>query len=125
MARELLWVEKTVSGVGRVLTYLRKCANAILKVAKRQIGIYAEHGWLKKNPKYTQAEGRQDMFQAFRRSPAADVVQEALDSGALGYVVKAKAGSELLAAVDAVLLGTTFIGSTHTQTTISYPALPS
>ena len=65
------------------------------------------------------------MFQAFRRSPAADVVQEALDSGALGYVVKAKAGSELLAAVDAVLLGTTFIGSTHRQTTISYPALPS
>jgi DNA-binding NarL/FixJ family response regulator len=56
---------------------------------------------------------------------SADVVQEALDSGALGYVVKAKAGSELLAAVDAVLLGTTFIGSTHTQTTISYPALPS
>jgi DNA-binding NarL/FixJ family response regulator len=56
---------------------------------------------------------------------SADVVQEALDSGALGYVVKAKAGSELLAAVDAVLLGTTFIGSTHTRTTISYPALPS
>ena len=54
---------------------------------------------------------------------SADVVQEALDSGALGYVVKAKAGSELLAAVDAVLLGTTFIGSTHRQTTISYPAL--
>jgi hypothetical protein len=40
-------------------------------------------------------------------------------------VVKAKAGSELLAAVDAVLLGTTFIGGTHRQTTISYPALPS
>jgi DNA-binding NarL/FixJ family response regulator len=56
---------------------------------------------------------------------SADVVQEALDSGASGYVVKAKAGSELLAAVDAVLLGTTFIGSTHRQTTISYPALPS
>jgi DNA-binding NarL/FixJ family response regulator len=56
---------------------------------------------------------------------SADVVQEALHSGALGYVVKAKAGSELLAAVDAVLLGTTFIGSTHRQTTISYPALPS
>ena len=30
-------------------------------------GTYAEHGWLKiKNPKYTQAVGRQDMFQAFR-----------------------------------------------------------
>jgi bifunctional non-homologous end joining protein LigD len=37
-------------------------------VAKRRMSVYAEHGWLKiKNPKYTQAEGRQDMFQAFQR----------------------------------------------------------
>jgi hypothetical protein len=37
-------------------------------VAKRRMGRYAEHGWLKiKNPKYAQAEGRQDMFQAFQR----------------------------------------------------------
>ena len=37
-------------------------------VAKRRIGVYAEHGWLKiKNPKYTQVEGRQDMFQAFQK----------------------------------------------------------
>jgi bifunctional non-homologous end joining protein LigD len=36
-------------------------------VAKRRVGVYAEHGWLKiKNPKYTQAEGRHDMFQSFR-----------------------------------------------------------
>jgi bifunctional non-homologous end joining protein LigD len=36
-------------------------------VAKRRISVYAEHGWLKiKNPKYTQAEGRHDMFTAFR-----------------------------------------------------------
>ena len=34
---------------------------------------------------------------------SADVVQEALALGALGYVVKAHAGSELLAAVGAVL----------------------
>jgi len=35
-------------------------------VAKRRIGVYAEHGWLKiKNPHYTQTEGRHDMFQAF------------------------------------------------------------
>ena len=34
-----------------------------------------------------------------------DVVQEALRSGALGYVVKAHAASELLAAVDAVCRG--------------------
>jgi hypothetical protein len=31
-------------------------------VAKRRMGPYAEHGWLKiKNPKYTQAEGQHDM----------------------------------------------------------------
>jgi bifunctional non-homologous end joining protein LigD len=36
-------------------------------VAKRRMGVYAEHGWLKiKNAKYTQAEGRHDMFTAFR-----------------------------------------------------------
>lgn len=38
-------------------------------VAKRRTSIYAEHGWLKiKNPKYTQADGRHDMFTAFRRA---------------------------------------------------------
>jgi DNA-binding NarL/FixJ family response regulator len=36
---------------------------------------------------------------------SADVVQEALSMGALGYIVKAHAGSELLAAVEAVLQG--------------------
>jgi DNA-binding NarL/FixJ family response regulator len=42
---------------------------------------------------------------------SADVVQEALRSGALGYVVKANAGSELLAAVEAVLEDRQFISS--------------
>jgi DNA-binding NarL/FixJ family response regulator len=40
---------------------------------------------------------------------SADVVQEALGLGALGYVVKAHAGSELLAAVEAVRQGRQFI----------------
>jgi bifunctional non-homologous end joining protein LigD len=36
-------------------------------VCKRKRGIYAEQGWIKiKNPKYTQAEGRHEMFTAFR-----------------------------------------------------------
>ena len=42
---------------------------------------------------------------------SADVVQEALALGALGYVVKAHAGSELLAAVEAVLQGRQFVSS--------------
>ena len=42
---------------------------------------------------------------------SADVVQEALALGALGYVVKARSGSELLAAVEAVLENRQFIGS--------------
>jgi DNA-binding NarL/FixJ family response regulator len=42
---------------------------------------------------------------------SADVVQEALSLGALGYVVKAKAGSELLAAVEIVRQGRQFVSS--------------
>ena len=42
---------------------------------------------------------------------SADVVQEALALGALGYVVKVHAGSELLTAVEAVLHGRQFVGS--------------
>ena len=41
---------------------------------------------------------------------SADVVQEALSLGALGYVMKAHAGGELLAAVEAVCQGRQFIG---------------
>ena len=41
---------------------------------------------------------------------SANVVQEALSLGA-GYVLKAQAGSELLAAVDAVLQGKQFVSS--------------
>ena len=40
-----------------------------------------------------------------------DVVQEALTSGGLGYVVKTHAGSELLAAVEALCQGREYIGS--------------
>jgi DNA-binding response OmpR family regulator len=40
---------------------------------------------------------------------SADVVQEVLALGALGYVVKAHAGSELLAAVEAVLEGRQYL----------------
>ena len=41
----------------------------------------------------------------------ADAVQEALSLGAAGYVFKTQAGSELLAAVDAVLQGKQFVSS--------------
>jgi DNA-binding NarL/FixJ family response regulator len=40
-----------------------------------------------------------------------DVVQEALKSGAKGYVSKAKMGIDLLAAVEAVLDGRQFVSS--------------
>ena len=42
-----------------------------------------------------------------------DVVQEALGTGARGYVVKADAGVELLEAVDAVLQGGQFVGKRY------------
>lgn len=38
-----------------------------------------------------------------------DVIQATLSLGASGYVLKAKAGSDLLAAVEAVLLGKCFV----------------
>jgi DNA-binding NarL/FixJ family response regulator len=41
---------------------------------------------------------------------SADVVQEALGLGAMGYVVKAHAGNELSAAVEAVCQGRQFVG---------------
>ena len=37
---------------------------------KRKSGVYVEQGWVKiKNPHYTQAEGRQDLFTTFRTRP--------------------------------------------------------
>jgi DNA-binding NarL/FixJ family response regulator len=43
---------------------------------------------------------------------SADVIQEALSLGAWAYVVKTRAQSDLLTAVDAVLLGKRFVSST-------------
>jgi DNA-binding NarL/FixJ family response regulator len=40
-----------------------------------------------------------------------DMMQATLDLGAWGYVLKAKAASDLLAAVDAVLLGKRFVST--------------
>jgi len=42
---------------------------------------------------------------------SADVVEEALSLGAWGYVVKARAATDLLAAVGAVIPGEHFVGS--------------
>src|SRR5262249_44117911 len=42
---------------------------------------------------------------------SADTVQEALSTGAYGYVIKIEAGSELLKAVDAVLRGETSVAN--------------
>ena len=49
------------------------------------------------------------IFLSLESSP--DVVQEAFSVGVRGYVVKAKAGSQLLAAVETVISGKQFIGS--------------
>jgi DNA-binding NarL/FixJ family response regulator len=42
---------------------------------------------------------------------SADVVQEALSSGGLGYVAKTKVGSDLLVAVETVLEGRQFVST--------------
>jgi DNA-binding NarL/FixJ family response regulator len=43
---------------------------------------------------------------------SADVIQEALSLGGWGYVLKTRAESDLLAAIDAVLRGKQFVSST-------------
>jgi DNA-binding NarL/FixJ family response regulator len=47
----------------------------------------------------------------FSQESSADVVEEALSLGSAGYIVKAYAGSELLAAVEAVRQGKRFISA--------------
>jgi DNA-binding NarL/FixJ family response regulator len=42
---------------------------------------------------------------------SAEVAEEAFNSGGRGYVVKTRAGSDLLAAVDAILKGEQFVSS--------------
>ena len=49
---------------------------------------------------------------------SADVVQEAFRLGALGYVAKTDAGSELLTAVNAVLRGETFASSSLAESNV-------
>jgi DNA-binding NarL/FixJ family response regulator len=53
---------------------------------------------------------------------SADAVQEALHLGAPGYVVKTKAGSELLIAVEAVLLGKTFVTGSNGNRQLRIPS---
>jgi bifunctional non-homologous end joining protein LigD len=64
---EILYAQH-IEGNGKIL-FEEVCGrNLEGVVAKRRVSVYAEHGWLKiKNPKYSQAEERQDMFQAFQR----------------------------------------------------------
>lgn len=52
---------------------------------------------------------------------AVDVVQEAIGSGARGYVVKMKAGNDLLAALEAVLSGKTFVSRLSATDNFTFP----
>ena len=52
---------------------------------------------------------------------SADVVQEALSLGALGYVIKAHAGTELLGAVQTVLQGKQFVSAELTDQVFTDP----
>jgi DNA-binding NarL/FixJ family response regulator len=56
--------------------------------------------------------GREPKIIFLSQESSANVVQEALSLGAQGYVVKAVAASKLLAAVEAVLRGETFVSGT-------------
>jgi len=47
---------------------------------------------------------------------ASEVLQEAMDAGAAGYVSKSKAGAELLQAIDGVLIGEQCVGTAPVPT---------
>ena len=49
---------------------------------------------------------------------SADVIEEALNSGGTGYVVKTNAGSELLDAIDAIRTGGQFVGTAYRVTLV-------
>jgi DNA-binding NarL/FixJ family response regulator len=49
---------------------------------------------------------------------SADVIEEALNSGGAGYVVKTNAGSELLDAIDAIRTGGQFVGTAYRVTLV-------
>jgi DNA-binding NarL/FixJ family response regulator len=51
-----------------------------------------------------------------------DVVEEAFSLGARGYVVKVRAGSELLAAVESVISGQRFVGDTSVDGNSTVPS---
>ena len=53
---------------------------------------------------------------------SADVIEEALNSGGTGYVVKTNAGSELLDAIDAIRTGGQFVGTAYRVTLV--PPVP-
>jgi DNA-binding NarL/FixJ family response regulator len=59
------------------------------------------------------------LFVSEQRSP--DIAEEALHTGAGGYVVKSKAATELLPAVEAVLQGTQFVSSSLTTSAFGDP----
>jgi len=59
------------------------------------------------------------LFASQESSP--DLVREAFGVGAYGYVVKADAASELLAAVDAVIRGERFLGSRFVNLDLTFP----
>jgi DNA-binding NarL/FixJ family response regulator len=69
-------------------------------------GIQAARRILQHSPK------TKILFVSEQRSP--DIVEEALGTGACGYVVKSKAATELLAAVKAVLQGKQFVSASLT-----------
>ena len=51
------------------------------------------------------------MITTSNSSSSPDVIEAALDSGGLGYVVKAHAGRELLAAVETVCAGGKYVSN--------------
>jgi DNA-binding NarL/FixJ family response regulator len=55
---------------------------------------------------------------------SSNIVQEAFSLGAVGYVVKACAGGELLTAMEAVCGGGRFIGQGLSSAGFSYPRVP-
>ncbi len=103
------WDESDVRAVSDGLEAVREAQRFQPDMILLDIGLPTLNGFEAARRIRTLSRASKMVF--VTQESSADLVQEALNIGASGYVVKADAGRELIAAVTAVLRGEQFVGS--------------